>query len=217
MNHPVRKDKSKSAHPGVIGQRKTDLVKLYNFRLLNGEIIEGADRVALVAVAADILVNWTWFQRRNDGKPYLSANASRKAEIATVGQFHSWFWDEDEALVSHSIREREAVGRSYTHEEAGFCVNLQILEAQELHIGSMHPRGETREERKARQMANKRRRDRERRAAQRHANGATPREQSLSARKPWETLGISRATYYRRRSQIETERARTVLYKFLGD
>jgi hypothetical protein len=57
-------------------------------------------------------------------------------------------------------------------------------------------------ERARRRKARKRIRDRERNARKRAAKGATPRAQwlagSISRLKPWEAMGISRRTYYRR-------------------
>jgi hypothetical protein len=201
LSQPARDEKSEGAPHGALWRRKVDLVRLYQWRIAQGEIIERSDRMALIAVAADVLVNWKPFKRRKDGGVYLSSMGRRQAETATVERFLQWFWNDDPGLISYALREREAAGRSYTHEEAGDRVNLLPMEADELGIGSMHPKGETFLERRDRQRANKRRRDRERRAVQRRATGARPRGESLSAQKPWEALGISRRTWERRRAK----------------
>src|SRR5262249_36626913 len=46
----------------------------------------------------------------------------------------------------------------------------------------------------------RKRKKRRREAVRRRANGARPHSESLSATKPWEALGMSRRTWYRRRS-----------------
>jgi hypothetical protein len=52
--------------------------------------------------------------------------------------------------------------------------------------------------------------DRMRKRAARAANGATPRGESISARKPWEAIGISRASWYRRQREEQPETRETV-------
>lgn len=49
----------------------------------------------------------------------------------------------------------------------------------------------------------RRKRQNEGRARRRHAKGAKPRSQSLAQTKPWEKLGISERTYYRRKKEAE--------------
>lgn len=60
--------------------------------------------------------------------------------------------------------------------------------------------------------------DRLRKRAARAASGATPREESASARKPWEAAGISRASWYRRQrdSQLAAETGPSVPYLLDG-
>ena len=62
---------------------------------------------------------------------------------------------------------------------------------------------ETREERAARTSLERKERDRERNRAKR-AGKHKPRATALSQKKPWDSAGISRATWYRRRHEIET-------------
>jgi hypothetical protein len=218
LSQPAQSQKSEGAPAGALWRRKADLVRLYEWRLAQGEIIEGSDRMALITVAADVLVNWEPFKRRKDGGVYLSSMGRRQAETATVERFLDWFWHDDPGLISYALREREAAGRSYTHEEAGHRLNLLPMEADALSVGSMHPKGETFLERRERQRANKRRRDRERRAAQRRAAGARPRGESLSTQKPWEALGISRRTWERRRAKESVaKKSSTVPLSIEGD
>lgn len=51
---------------------------------------------------------------------------------------------------------------------------------------------------KAARIVEERTRDRQYQKAVRAQGGATARQDSLSARKPWQALGMSRATYYRK-------------------
>lgn len=57
---------------------------------------------------------------------------------------------------------------------------------------------------KRKRTAERKEKDRERKRQARAAKGATPRDRSLSAVKPWEELGISRRTWERRRARGET-------------
>jgi hypothetical protein len=62
----------------------------------------------------------------------------------------------------------------------------------------------TKEMRKIRVAREQREKDRKRKEATRRANGAKPQAESAARTKPWEALGISKATYYRRKKRGET-------------
>jgi len=204
-----RKEERKGAPPGALYRRKTDLIALREFRLRNGEVIDGAPFQGFICVAADILVHWQHFRRRRDGSRYLS-DPGRPLE-RTVYTFEAWFWSDDHDLIAMWLRERERAGQSYTHAEVGQLVSLQPLEADELGIGSMYPVGETTEEREQRRRERKRAIERERSKQRRRAMGARPRTDSLSATQPWKAMGISRRTWYRRRG---TNELATVLVEY---
>lgn len=76
----------------------------------------------------------------------------------------------------------------------GELLRLTIAERERLHITRIRPAGMT-----ARQFASYQRQHKSsREKARRIAKGARPREQSKAQLQPWEALGISRATYFRR-------------------
>jgi hypothetical protein len=64
----------------------------------------------------------------------------------------------------------------------------------------------SREERKARAKARKKRKDRKRAAGRRRQDGAKPHAESLSQTQPWKVEGISRRTYERRRAKAEADK-----------
>ncbi|MEE1611129.1 hypothetical protein [Microvirga sp. CF3016] len=57
---------------------------------------------------------------------------------------------------------------------------------------------------KRKRAAERKAKDREYQKRKRLENGATPRDRSLSASKPWEAAGVSRATWYRQQKTLET-------------
>ena len=100
--------------------------------------------------------------------------------------------------------------RKFTADRLATLLALTDVERTRLRITTIGAIDLTKAERKARRS----KRDRERRREERRARGAKPRAEyegySLSRRKPWEALGVSRATWYRKHSgarplpQIET-------------
>ena len=91
----------------------------------------------------------------------------------------------------HTLIRSDEIARmlSVTAEERWLC-NIKTIGAID----------ETREERKARHKVEKNERDRERIRATR-AGQHRPQALSLSARKPWEAAGVSRATWYRQQAE----------------
>ncbi|WP_156908455.1 hypothetical protein [Bradyrhizobium murdochi] len=80
----------------------------------------------------------------------------------------------------------------------GVALRLSYAERQRLQITTIGSFDVDRRARKRLNRDRKRERDRLRAAENRRAKGATPRAESLSRTKPWEQMGVSRRTYYRR-------------------
>lgn len=104
-------------------------------------------------------------------------------------------------------------------QELGNLLQLTAAVRDELHITTIAPCDQTPEQRAALRKERKRLRDRERRRAQRQAARRMTRAaylaaNSVSKTKPWLALGISRATWFRRR---ETSASPTCLSSMLGD
>jgi hypothetical protein len=104
-------------------------------------------------------------------------------------------WDEAEAIA-----DRESRSQWPDADALGWRLQLTPEERKRLGIGSIAPVGSSPRKRKTLRKAAAR----ERMAGQRRREGATPRAEyeaaSISGQKPWESLGWSRAKWYRKRS-----------------
>ncbi|WP_452181353.1 hypothetical protein [Heyndrickxia sporothermodurans] len=117
------------------------------------------------------------------------------------------------ALVAQALAKREAAVEAHDPAKSR---HVQWLPTMRELVAALRP---TREEsRHLRGWAcidpaspeERREADRLRKRAERAAKGATPREESLSARKPWEHLEVSRATWYRLKRQDQPETRETI-------
>lgn len=89
----------------------------------------------------------------------------------------------------------------------GQALQLTDQERERLKVWRIYPIDMTYEELQARSKARKRERDRGRKRRARAAAGAKKRPTSLAKSKPWEAMGVSRATYYRRLRETQRSAA----------
>jgi hypothetical protein len=102
-------------------------------------------------------------------------------------------------IAERTVRERCGLSKA---DDLGGRLRLSDADRTRLAIRTIGAFDVDRKARAKRRLAKKRERDRERARANRAAEGATPRPQwleqnSLSRRKPWESLGICKRTYER--------------------
>lgn len=123
---------------------------------------------------------------------------------------------DDTIEIVHEVN-RSRAGESpfvMTDVRAGELLELQREERTGLGITTMEAADEPTEERRARKAEEKRDRDRERQIARRRQAGIGPRPaQTTEMERPWEALGISRRTWFRRQkttgSDVGTFASRT--------
>ena len=120
-----------------------------------------------------------------------------------------WAMLEAEAIVTSAV----FAVRWLSADEMAWRIGLSQIEHDSLGIRTIGIVGLNKRQRRARQKEKKRKRD----TARRRANGAQSRadyeNNSVSRAKPWEALGISRRTWYRRQAEGNgtSPRARPVL------
>ncbi|MFC7396530.1 hypothetical protein ACFQU1_04915 [Chelatococcus sp. GCM10030263] len=168
-------------------QRLNELGRLVAFRIRRGDNIGNPDGWA--SVLAD-----------------TAAALGKEVDVASVNDLcrRIGLLDIDPAKILAAVHGRETarrVWRGYrvmSPEAAGAAVELTTAERSELRIRRLDAWDEPAEERK-------RRIGREKKARQRRAKGAMPREQfiaqSLAAAKPWDAEGMSRSAWYRKRAR----------------
>lgn len=107
----------------------------------------------------------------------------------------------DEAVAS--IASEALTGPAYLipDDEVGGMVRLSYAERLKLRITAIGAFDVDRAARRKLAKGRKRERDRTQAKERRKANGATPREESLSRTEPWKAEGISRSTWERRRKK----------------
>ncbi|MGF3026700.1 hypothetical protein ACQVP2_28260 [Methylobacterium aquaticum] len=103
--------------------------------------------------------------------------------------------------VAVVIAEARRFPSSYTSEEIGRRLMLKDAEREALKLTHLWPVDLEREEHAGRQKA----KDAIRKKRARAAAGATPRERSLAALKPWEAEQVSRRTWYRRQAHVHPD------------
>jgi hypothetical protein len=94
--------------------------------------------------------------------------------------------------------QRHASGRFLKADTMARRLNVTIEEREGLAIWKVGAIDAGPEERKARRIERRRARDRARDETRRRARGAKPRAESVERLKPWEAIGESRMTFYRR-------------------
>lgn len=104
------------------------------------------------------------------------------------------------ALRGAAWIERLEAGRHLRADPLGRLLSLTTDERTLLRITTIGAVDKNKRQR----TADRKEKDRERKRRARAEKGATPRDRSLSASKPWEALGISRRTWERQRARGET-------------
>jgi len=172
-------------------RRRSELVRLGRYRLDHGR--EVGDVASWALVIADVLAATT-----ADFDFLAFTELADKAGIEIP---------EDVAMeaihrVSGKRAEKGDRYRPISSGHAGSLLELTASERIDCQIRTMSAIDESPAERREWARQNRRRRDRQAKAIKRRANGAVTRAEfvgkSVSRRKPWIGLGISRATYYRR-------------------
>jgi hypothetical protein len=105
---------------------------------------------------------------------------------------------ESYGLVENILRKPEYL-RKVKAADLGERLNLTYLERQKLAIRTIAPADLTPEEFLEKRKEQRRQKARDRQARRRRKAGGKSRTASLAHLKPWERLGISRRTWYRRR------------------
>jgi hypothetical protein len=134
----------------------------------------------------EIMLHHIGRARRDDAAPYMRWWISKRAP---------WF----DVIAAETIERVIANPLKFRAGTAGKRVGLLEAERSALMITTIASIDVTKEQRAKRRQHH----TRERKRAQRRAEGASPRAEyearSLSRAKPWKALGISRRTWYRRR------------------
>lgn len=122
----------------------------------------------------------------------LMAWAYKHTRRVYVEHPREWFEQQAEPILVHFGNDD---GRPSIPDGDSVSVALSVRQAwiQEFKLHTLTAIERPRRVRKAETNAKKAKRQGDRRISE----GATPRRDSISARKPWEDLGISRATWYR--------------------
>jgi hypothetical protein len=110
-----------------------------------------------------------------------------------------WMYTAESYELVESILRKPEYLRKIKAADLGAKLNLTWEERQSLVIRTIAPADLTPDEFEERRKERRREKARARQARQRHKAGAKSRISSLARLKPWERLGISRRTWYRRR------------------
>ncbi|UPJ78593.1 hypothetical protein IVB16_27480 [Bradyrhizobium sp. 183] len=121
--------------------------------------------------------------------------------IGYVNARAPWASAEAEAMAVAAL----SVARWQSADELAWRIGLSLVDRETLKIGTIGAVGLNKRQRTALQKAKKKHRDTLRRRAKGAKSRAEYERHSISRAKPWEGLGLSRATYYRRsKAQRET-------------
>jgi len=112
-----------------------------------------------------------------------------------------WMNVDERFYLTAQIERTPASVRKIKATTLGERLRVTNAEREHLRLWTIAPFDMTSKQLKEQRKA----KDRARKAQLRQAAGGKPREQSLSRAKPWAALGISRATYYRRRETNSSE------------
>lgn len=179
----VRKTPQLSPQRKRMGLRKNEIVRLGKWRDEFGVLWPEGTR-PLVALAEAMM--------RMSRKP---VDATRLIEVAEAA-----FMPVTVELAAEAISLAETMLAAHcppmTDQAAGEFVHLLVDERRECAIRTMRAVNETAEDRKNYVKGRRRGRDKEYQRQARKEKGATPREESITARKPWEAFGWSRRTWY---------------------
>lgn len=140
-----------------------------------------------------------------DGR--VIASIALHHQAALHGESDPWSWlelwapwlrlGEAEAMIGR-LKQRKV----WKADELGAALGVTAQERRRLGLTTIGACDETSAERIARRRAA----DRDRKRAQRYLKGQVSRQEylakSMSSKRPWEAEGISRATWYRRRSEV---------------
>lgn len=155
---------------------------------------------------------------------YLTAAAGGRADIDSWAR--RWLPWLDDPKVLQAAR---TLADKLTNSKRGPCIlpaddvakllGVTLAERERLRLNTIGACDLPRAQRLQEAAARKRNADRERQAEKRRKAGARPRADeiavSISATRPWEAEGISRATWYRR--QRETTASRVIEKTYAGD
>jgi hypothetical protein len=159
---------------------ETDDADLYLKPVVNCFHVIAAGRDRSVSVDGIMKLFWFWCQR---WAPHVSS-------------------DQATEIVRHA---RAGSPKLIADDVVGNSLRLCYADRDRLKIRTIGSVDADRATRKKLAKARRRERNRQRAAQKRRANGATPRAvyeaNSLSKTKPWEEMGISRPSYYRRQKR----------------
>lgn len=165
------------------GRVRNELARLGAARMRHGELLPDGVTAYIVARVAVAMVGQRWTVED-------ICDVARRAEIPMP--------DVDTAMKeARRAAEELRFGVVWLLPSADVLGDMLNVTSEEHRECRMHAIGiacQTVSERR-------RRKDRDRKKAQRAAKGAKPRAESLSATKPWEAEGLSRATWYRRQAE----------------
>jgi hypothetical protein len=125
----------------------------------------------------------------------LAAEAERKM-ANTVETWAKWMGGDETRQLIDQINRTPIYLRKPTARSIGERLRVSNREREHLKLWTIAPFDRTDKQLKELRKA----KDRVRKQRQRQAAGSKPRDQSLSRLKPWQTKGISRATWFRKRN-----------------
>lgn len=174
----------------IINLRLSSLERLIEGR--HGGPVDTDDGETYYLAALPHLVAKAWAYGNDESRIRSLAWAAMWTPTLWAERSVSWFQEQEQRILREFDNHDGEPSLPSADELAKLlCITQEEVKAYRLHtIGAV-------DRLKAQRIAEEREADRQYQKAKRASKGATPREESASARQPWKALGMSRATYYR--------------------